>query len=71
MIFAIHLINGICHSFNEWVLQGPARGSASPEKVGWTRGRIDCQMVYLTLVISFFLKNEYQHEESGVDMSTP
>ena len=35
------------------------RGGASPEKVGWTRGRIDCQKVCLTLFISFLLKNEY------------
>ena len=43
----------------------------SPEKVDWTRSRIDCQKVYLTLFISFLLKNENQPEESGVDMSTP
>ena len=29
-----------------------SRGGASPEKVGWTRGRTDCQKVSLTLFIS-------------------
>ena len=47
------------------------RGGASPEKVGWKRDRIDGQKVYLTIFMSFFLRNEYLLEESGVDMSTP
>ena len=47
------------------------RGGASPEKVGWKRDRIDGQKVYLTIFMSFLLKNEYRLEESGVDMSTP
>ena len=47
------------------------RGGASPEKVGWKRDRIDGQKVYLTIFMSFLLRNEYLLEESGVDMSTP
>ena len=29
------------------------------------------QKVYLTILMSFLLRNEYGPEESGVDMSTP
>ena len=47
------------------------RDSASPEKVGWKRDRIDGQKVYLTIFMLFLLMNEYRPEESGVDMSTP
>ena len=47
------------------------RGGASIEKVGWTRGKIDCQKVYPMFFTSFLLRNIYQPEESGVDMSTP
>ena len=47
------------------------RGGASPEKVEWKRDRIDCQKVYLTIFMSFLLRNEYLLEENGVDMSTP
>ena len=32
---------------------------------------IDGQKVYLTISMSFLLRNEYRPEESGVDMSTP
>ena len=54
----------------------PFRGGASPEKVGWKRDRIDGQKVYLTILTSFLLRNEYRPEDSGldisgVDMSTP
>ena len=47
------------------------RGGASFKKVGWTRGKIYCQKVYLMFLTSFLLRNEYRPEESGVDMSTP
>ena len=47
------------------------RGGASPEKVGWKTDRIDGQKVYLTILMSFLLRNEYLPEESGVDISTP
>ena len=47
------------------------RGGASPEKVGWKRDRIDGQKVFLTIFMSFLLRNEYWPEENGVDMSTP
>ena len=48
-----------------------SRSGASPEKVGWKTDRIDGQKVYLTIFMSFLLRNEYRPEESGVDMSTP
>ena len=48
-----------------------SRGGASPEKVGWKRDGIDGQKVYLTILMSFLLRNEYRPEESGVDMSNP
>ena len=35
------------------------RGGASPEKVGWKRDGIDGQKVYLTILMSFLLRNEY------------
>ena len=34
------------------------RGGASPEKMGWKRDRIDGQKVYLTIFMSFLLRNE-------------
>ena len=45
------------------------RGGASFKKVGWTRGKIDCQKVYLMFLISFFLSNKCRPEVSGADMS--
>ena len=50
---------------------GGPRGGASVEKVGWTRGKIDCQKVYLMYFMSFLLGNKYRPEESRVNMSTP
>ena len=46
------------------------RGGASPEKVGWKRDVIDGQKVYLTILMSCLLRNEYRHEGSGVDIPT-
>ena len=43
-----------------------SRGGASLEKVGWKRDRIDGQKVYLTIFMSFLLRNEYRPKESGV-----
>ena len=34
------------------------RGGASFEKVGWTRGKIYCQKVYLMFFMSFLLWNK-------------
>ena len=42
------------------------RGGASPEKLGWKSDRIDGQKVYLTIFMSFLLRNGYRPEESGV-----
>ena len=39
--------------------------------MGWKRDRIDGQKVYLAILMSFLLRNEYLPEESGVDISTP
>ena len=47
------------------------QGRCQPRKVGWKRDRIDGQKVYLTILTSFLLRNEYRPEESGMDMSTP
>ena len=53
------------------VLTHLVRGGTSPEKVGLTRGKTDCQKVYLTFFMLFLLRNEYRSDESGVGMSTP
>ena len=50
--------------------RGQGQDGASPTKVWCTRNRTDCHKVYLAFFISVLLKNQYQPEESGVDMST-
>ena len=47
------------------------RGGASPEKVGWKRDQINGQKVYVTIFMSFLLRNEYRPEKSGVDNPSP
>ena len=46
-------------------MQSNSKGDASPEKVGWERDRVDGQRAYLTILISFLLRNEYRPVESG------
>ena len=50
-------------------ISSSATGGASFEKVGWTRGKIDCQKVYLLFFILLLLRNKYRPEESGADIS--
>ena len=51
----------------------PCHSGAAPAQKKWSGKEIELmgQKVYLTILMSFLLRNEYGPEESGVDMSTP
>ena len=51
-------------------ISSTAKDGTSFEKLGWRRGKIYCQKVYLLFFISFLLGNKYRPEDSRVDMST-